>query len=289
VATVTSSQPGVAVLEIDPDLAAGVAPDELAAARRACRSGRVQVPRGPWQLPIAAGERDDRLGLVVIDGLLCREIGLRDHYMLELLGPRDVLQLPVAAAPRLGGPIRLTAVTETSLVVLGESFLRASVRWPCLLATFLRWIEAQRERLAVQGLITHVARADHRVLLALWHLADRWGQRTDEGTSLSLPLTHDLLGHVIAARRSTVTLAVSALEADGYLRRLDHGAWFLTSAGEQRVEAIARTMSGARPIGETIMLRKLTSDARGEAQALRAEAMRLRVRGATALGREPRR
>jgi CRP/FNR family transcriptional regulator, cyclic AMP receptor protein len=286
VATVASSHPGAPLLELDPDLAAGVAPEDLDAARRACRGGLVHVRRGRWELPIGAGERDDRFGLVIVDGLVCREITLRDHHMLELLGPHDVLQLPVLTGrPRLGNPIKITAATDATLLVLGDLFLRASTRWPSLLATFLRRIEAQRERLAVQGLITHVARADHRILLALWHLADRWGERTDDGTMLPLPLTHDLIGHLVAARRSTVTLAVSALEADRYLRRLDHGAWFLTAAGEERVAAIARSTNETRVLGETIMLRKLTSDARSEAEAVRAEAVQLRARKRAVIGR----
>jgi hypothetical protein len=288
VASVASSPSARPVLEFDPDLGSGIPREERDAAHQVCRGGIVQVPRGRWDLPASAAERDDRIGLVIVDGLLCREIALRDHHLLELLGPRDVLQLPVASGrPRLGGPIRITAATDTTLVVLGDSFVRASVRWPSLLASFLRRIESQRERLAVQGLITHVPRADHRVLLALWHLADRWGEETAEGAILPLPLTHDLLGQLVAARRSTVTLAVSALEADGCTARVGHGSWFLTTAAQERIEAIARTNHAARVLGETIMLRKLTtSDAGGEARALRAEAHQLRARRRVALGRD---
>jgi CRP/FNR family transcriptional regulator, cyclic AMP receptor protein len=288
VAGVASAHPAALVLELDPELAAGVSRAERDAARQACRGSLVHVPRGRWDLPISAGERDDRIGLVIIDGLLCREIALRDHHMLELLGPRDVLQLPVATGrPRLGGPIKITAAADTMLLVLGESFLRASTRWPSLLATFLRRIEAQRERLAAQGLITHVPRADHRILLALWHLADRWGEQTEEGTVLPLPLTHDLIGHLVAARRSTVTLAVSSLEADGYLRRLDQGMWFLTMAGERELEALARTDGRGKVLGDTLMLRKLANEAREESRALRAEARQIEMMRRLALRGTP--
>jgi CRP/FNR family transcriptional regulator, cyclic AMP receptor protein len=290
VPSVATSPSATLVLDHDPDLATGIPRDEREAARQACRSGLVNVPRGRWEVPISAGERDDRLGLVIVVGLLCREIALGDHHMFELLGPRDVLQLPVASGrPQLGGPVKITAIMESSLLVLGESFIRASARWPSLSATFLRRIEAQRERLAVQGLITHIPRADHRILIALSHLADRFGTTADGGTIIPLPLTHDLLGHLVGARRSTATLAISTLEADGMLRRIDRGSWFLTAAGEQRVDAITRTGTTARVIGEALMLRNTAREAREESRALLAEARQIELmqRVAIAAGRRP--
>jgi CRP-like cAMP-binding protein len=285
VATVALPPTAVDLLDLDPALAAGIPPEDQDVARRACRGGIVNVPRGRWEVPIAAGERDDRIGLVIVRGMLCREIALRDYHMLELLGPRDVLQLPVATGrPRLGGSIMFTAAVDTSLVALGASFIRASARWPSLLATLLRRIEAQRQRLAIQGLIVHVPRAEHRILLALSHLADGWGETMEHGVALQLPLTHVLIGQLVASRRSTVTLAIRALEADGYVRRLDHGAWFITAAGQDKVSAIATTRAGTRTIGETLMLRQLAGDAWDESRALRAEAQLMRR---SALGHEP--
>lgn len=68
------------------------------------------------------------------------------------------------------------------LVVLGESFIGAAARWPSLLATVQRRLEAQRESLAIQGLIAHLPRAEHRLLLMLWHLAERWGYVTPKAS-----------------------------------------------------------------------------------------------------------
>jgi hypothetical protein len=135
-----------------------------------------------------------------------------------------------------------------------------------------RRLEAQRESLAIQGLIAHLPRAEHRVLLALWHLAERWGRVVPEGTLLPLALTHDLLGQLSAARRSTVTLATGGLEADGYLRRLDDGTWLLPVAAAEKVAAISRPGRNGRVLGETFMLRQQMADVREEARALRAEA-----------------
>src|ERR1700759_4389106 len=126
------------LLDLDPDLARGVRPDDWESARSEWTGELVPVAAGAWQpLDWAAG-RDDVFGFVIVAGLLCREVSLRDRYMLELLGPGDVLQLPVLAErPRLGGPVRLTAARKTVLVTLDQSFARASARWPSLLATVL--------------------------------------------------------------------------------------------------------------------------------------------------------
>jgi CRP/FNR family cyclic AMP-dependent transcriptional regulator len=121
-------------------------------------------------------------------------------------------------------------------------------------------------------LIAHLPRAEHRVLLQLWHLADRWGGVTPEGTVLPLALTHDLLGQLTAARRPTVTLAVSALESEGYVRRLDDGAWLLMAAAEPKVQAIAHAGGNAGVLGETFRLRKRSAQVSRDSVALRAEA-----------------
>jgi CRP/FNR family transcriptional regulator, cyclic AMP receptor protein len=255
-ATNGSSTTVVHVLDLDPDLGTGIGRDDWELARSVCRAKLVHAQIGRIKLPDAAGERDDRFGLLIVDGLLCREVPLGDRYMFELLGPGDVLQMPaVGGSPRLGGSIRLTAATDTLLVTLGRSYIRAAGRWPSLMASCLRRIEAQRQRLAVQGLIAHLPRADDRVLLLLWHLADRWGHVTPTGTVLPVPLTHDVLGHLTAARRSTVTLAVSALEDEDCIRRVDHGYWLLTDAAERKVETMASTSSAAPVLGESLMLR----------------------------------
>src|ERR1700759_2730592 len=98
------------LLDLDSYLARGVHTDHWGSARSQRWGELVPVAAGAWQpLDWAAG-RDDVFGFVIVAGLLCREVSLRDRYMLELLGPGDVLQLPVLAErPRLGGPVRLTA------------------------------------------------------------------------------------------------------------------------------------------------------------------------------------
>jgi len=273
-ATLTSGRDEVGLLlDIDPDLGADVGHEDWEAARRACRGVLVSAPAGRWELLLSAEESRALVGLVIVTGMICREVRLRDRHLIELLGPGDVLQLPVTGdGPRLGTDIHLTAVVDAQMLALGQPFIRAAARWPGLLVALQQRIEAQRERLAVQALIAHLPRAEHRLLLMLWHLAQRWGFVTPAGIVLPLPLSHDVLGQLTAARRSTATLALRALEQAGTIKRLQDGSWLVTTAGEFAVEAIARTPAAAPSLGEILALRLRSSESVERARALRAEA-----------------
>jgi hypothetical protein len=67
--------------------------------------------------------------------------------------------------------------------------------------------------------IAHHPRVDERLLLLLWHMADRWGRVTPHGVSLSLRLTHELLADLIAVQRPSVTLSLQQLERQGRIAR----------------------------------------------------------------------
>jgi CRP/FNR family transcriptional regulator, cyclic AMP receptor protein len=273
------------VLDLDPELGSGIVDDEWDTARRGTLGSLVRVPRGPWALPSAgASDRDDIFGLIVVEGLLGREMALGEHYIFELLCHGDVLMLHAAEPPRLGSGVKLTALSEMNLLVLRSSFISAAARWPSLLANLNRRLEAQRQRLAMHGLTAHLPRAEHRVLLALWNLADSCGRVTPDGIVLPLSLTHDVIGHLVASRRPTVTLAMGALEAAGCIRRRSDGCVILTPAAERQVEAITHTRETAAAIGQSITLRRpVTGSSETRPPARQARQINTRRRG----GRQP--
>ena len=85
----------------------------------------------------------------------------------------------------------------------------------------------QRSRaLAVTMAIAHYPRIDRRLLMFMWHLADRWGRVTPEGIRIPLRLTHQLLADLVAARRPSVTSALSQLAHEGHIARMGD-AWVL--------------------------------------------------------------
>jgi len=58
-------------------------------------------------------------------------------------------------------------------------------------------------------------RLEVRLVLLLWHFAARWGRVEPAGIRLCLPLTHRLLGHLVAAERPSVSHALKRLEDSG--------------------------------------------------------------------------
>ena len=85
------------------------------------------------------------------------------------------------------------------------------------------------ERLAVQQAIAQLPRVDLRILALLWHLTERTGRVGSEGVILPVPLTHELLGRLVGARRPTVSLALKQLTQRGHVARHPEG-WQLSQA-----------------------------------------------------------
>ena len=52
-------------------------------------------------------------------------------------------------------------------------------------------------------------------MLLLWHLAGRWGRVEPTGFRLCLPLTHRLLGRLVAAERPSISHALRRLSEAG--------------------------------------------------------------------------
>jgi hypothetical protein len=74
--------------------------------------------------------------------------------------------------------------------------------------------------------IVQQPRVDRRLHWLLWHIADRWGRTGPAGVRIEVPLTHSLLGELVAARRPSVTTALSSLATEGKVGR-DGGSWLL--------------------------------------------------------------
>lgn len=62
--------------------------------------------------------------------------------------------------------------------------------------------------------------------MLFWHLADRFGQVHGDRVEIPVPLTHSILGELVAARRPSVTTALSHLQEQGTLLR-DGRGWRL--------------------------------------------------------------
>jgi CRP-like cAMP-binding protein len=68
---------------------------------------------------------------------------------------------------------------------------------------------------------------EDRLLLTLWHLAERWGRVGADGIGVPLPLSHQRLADLVGAHRPSVTTAMGELVRSGAVSRRDDGTWIL--------------------------------------------------------------
>src|SRR3954468_2459497 len=219
---------GIRLLEAQPDLAEGLSAEEEAQARRHVVAVLESVDAGPWE-PVNGHSNDDAfLGLLVVDGMLARDVELGGRRCSELLGPGDLLRpwdfdeadmsIPSESAWSVLEPVRLA--------VLDGRFARVACRYPELMSKLIGRTLRRSRWLAILLTISSMPRVDARVQALLWHLADRWGHVTLDGVVVPVRLTHDMIGRLVGAHRPSVTTALSELARTNRLRRLPHG-WLL--------------------------------------------------------------
>ncbi len=215
------------VLDEDRDLGEAIPPDARQQAARDCLARVVALPEGPWQSP-HTDPADGGIGLLVLTGLLIRRVGIDARFGAELLGDGDLLRpwQPEADPPVLPLTTGWRVLEPTRVAVLDETFAARSARHPQLTSRLVGRALQRSRNLAVNMAIVHQARVDTRLHMLLWHLAARWGRVRSDGVSLPLALTHNVLADLAAARRPTVSSALSELSKRGLVHAVD-GGWVL--------------------------------------------------------------
>jgi CRP/FNR family transcriptional regulator, cyclic AMP receptor protein len=218
----------IRVCEADPDLLTDL-DDHTARHLRARLAPRcVWAEEGDWRPAFADDELRGHLGLLVIEGLLVRTLRLAGRECSELVGPGDLIR--PWESDDLGGSVRCTsdwrALQATSFAALDATFATTIAPWPTIYAQLLSRSARRCRSLVHQATIAHVRSAPTRLLLELWHLADRWGRVTREGVVVPVPLTHQLLAQLTCLQRPTVSAALGQLTRAGEVSRLGTG-WVL--------------------------------------------------------------
>jgi CRP/FNR family transcriptional regulator, cyclic AMP receptor protein len=234
----------VALLDADPDLADAVGVDDLRHARAVLVAPAIELEPGEWEpdaLPDAA------LGLLVLDGVILREVVAGDVVATELLGPGDVLVPAADTSPGdfVGAEVRLSALVPSRLGVLRPELVQRLSDWPGVLGVIMRRMAERSARQAVMLAICHNPRVDARLRGLFWHLADRWGRVTSAGVVLPLRLTHDSLARLIGAQRPTVSTALKSLQDLGEVTRRRDGAWVLLPESRERLQILHQRVANA--------------------------------------------
>lgn len=216
------------VLDEDRALAEAVPVERREQAIAECIAKTVLIPAGLWsgtQTPVPG----EGIGLLVLSGLLIRRVGIDAGFGAELLGEGDLLRpwRGEDEPPTLPYTTGWRVLEPTRVAVLDEAFAQRLTRYPQLCGRLIGRALARSRNLAVNMAIVQQARVDVRLHMLLWHLAARWGRVRSNGVSLPLALTHNVLSDLAAARRPTVTSALSELAKRELVHAVDNG-WLLS-------------------------------------------------------------
>ncbi len=216
------------ILQADPDLAEAIPAERREQAISECIAPVTSLRRGRWS-GAEPDMSDGGIGLLVLDGLLVRRVGIDGRFGAELLGQGDLLR------PWQGEDARPTLLPRTGWRVLETTQVaqldlrvaRRLARYPELTGRLAGRALQRSRNLAVNMAIVHQPRVEIRLHMLLWHLAGRWGKVRGDGVFVPLRLTHTVLADLVAARRPTVSTALAELGRQGMLR-LPEGGWLLT-------------------------------------------------------------
>ncbi len=219
----------ISIVDADPELADLLDAGERERARRQALTRERRLSPGAWDAANAAEPDKHHRGFMIIDGLLAREVDVLGRNCVELLGPGDVLR-PWrwdAEGSHVQAEVGWVVLEPTRLAVLDHSLVVRMNPWPELGVELFARGTRRAHALAVTLAIAHHQRVDDRLLLTLWHLAERWGRVRSDGIALPLPLSHQRLADLIGAHRPSVTTAIGDLSRSGALSRSDDGIWVL--------------------------------------------------------------
>lgn len=216
------------LLERDRELGEDLDPARLAAALELVQAPILTLPRGSWEPPRWSKRVQEGAGLLVLDGLMLRRVGIEGRYGAELLSAGDLLRpwQGEEATSSLSHDPQWKVLSRCKIAVIDVDLMRRLADYPEIQGQLVARAIRRVRRLAVNIAIVHQPKVESRLRMLLWHLADRWGTVRPDGVIVPVRLTHETLAELTAARRPTVSAAIGTLERLGALERTSEG-WLL--------------------------------------------------------------
>ena len=228
----------VPLLAADPELASQLDEATAATARRALHARVVRLDTGPWR----PGERSHGaggIGLLVLDGLICRSVVVGAERSSEILGEGDLLR-PWAddASEAIPARTEYEVLAAAEVAVLDRSCAERLAAFPEVFTEITDRALRRARAQAVLSATCHIKRVDVRLLALFWHLAERWGRVTPRGIVVPVKLTHTRLAALVGAQRPSVTTALKRMQQRGVLWREDADRYVLGPSAREEMEQL---------------------------------------------------
>lgn len=217
----------VRLLDADPDLGQALSEQDFAQARQFAVAEVVDLERGVHN-PADVGD-SDLLGMLVLSGLAVRSVEVAERRCGELVGAGALLRPwdHFGHSAPMPFEVRWRVIQPVRLAVLDHRFTLISMRFPSLMHELVRRAVERSHALAFNVAIHCLQHVELRLLVLLWHLADRFGRVTQEGIVVPLKLSHGDLAELVGSQRPSVTANLSRLGERGLVSRRSDRTWLL--------------------------------------------------------------
>jgi CRP/FNR family cyclic AMP-dependent transcriptional regulator len=191
----------------------------------------IRLDCGPGPLQDWYPKSGQDLGLLVIEGVLAREVSLGGKISPELIGAGDLLRpWDHSNNGTVDHDVDWTVLQPARLAILDAHFAELTRPWPQVTARILRRMIRRTYSLALQRALLSHPSVEMRLTMLFCHLTERWGEVGRDGSvRLPLALTHEMLAKLVGQSRPYVTGALGQLAEKGLVTRRD-GDWILSEA-----------------------------------------------------------
>lgn len=238
----------VRLLEADPDLAADLdeRTAEQARARLVARMDTIEP--GSWDPQQTLPRSEGHLGVLVLEGLMTRDVVIARTACAELVGRGDLLRPwdDIHAGAPIKVDVEWHVLEPTRVALIDRRLVQLLGHWPEVLSVMVLRSVARAQALSLSLAITCMTGLKLRLLVLFWHLADRWGRVRPEGVVVPLALTHRMVGRLVGASRPSVSTALKELENEGELVPRQGGGWILQGEPPEDLELLYDRRAAAR-------------------------------------------
>lgn len=235
------------LLDLDDDLAEELEVRMRFSARHAATARLLDADGGDCDLSSWFAVVGTGPGLLLVEGLVAVDTRVADRTITELLGSGDLLQPPEQREDEMVERATMwRALRPARLALLDAEFAERVRPWPQIIHALFRRAERRATDLDLLRAISCQPRLEVRLVLLLWHLAARWGRVEPAGLRLTLPLTHRLLGQLVAAERPSISHALRRLSEAGIVTGTA-GDWHLHGSVEAHLESLIERTARLTP------------------------------------------